>query len=81
MKVRVISDDTSLGTRVELESGEILGGVKYVQITLSADQEESEVVLGLSSVPIEIVANAHIYEPEQVEDEETWGRIDIEKLK
>lgn len=71
MRVKVISDGTPEGTRIELPSGDCLGGVKWIQITLAIDQTENEVVLGLSNVPIEIVANARIHD-QLDEIEETW---------
>lgn len=74
MKVKVVSDGTPNGTHVMTEQGDIIGGIQWISIFISSDETQNNVMMELTGVPIEILANAQIYDnlPEVTEEEEVW---------
>ena len=77
MKCSIESDGTPKGTIVRLENGDILENIEYIQVFLSA--EENEVQLGLKNTPISIIANAEILE-DGVEHEGRFVKLNMEEI-
>lgn len=60
MKVKIVSDGTTAGTRVTNEAGEIIENIGFLQIFISADQMSNEIILGLDNIPCEIICEAKV---------------------
>ena len=62
MKLRIVSDGTVAGTRVETEDGQAVAGVQYISYNVGVDQIP-EALIAISGISCELVADARLTSP------------------
>lgn len=73
MKVKIVSDGTAAGTRIETEFGEPIENIVFMQLMISSDSIFNEVILGLENIPCEIITEAKITDRLGVISQDAYG--------
>lgn len=55
MKIKIESDGTTAGTRVIGPDGVVLGSVNWVQIFLSKDEIQNEIIMSFNDIELDII--------------------------